>query len=187
MTAACSRWSARGSTPDDMMDLEYDDSNLRHLFAAMDPRQRLKTMKKAFRREAARVRKVAVKNLRESIRTDRTMEKGVRSVVLRKHAGFRVTVGTKKTRKGKSFGYHRNRRGEERPILLWAEDGTKSRYTRSFSKTYVRSRKGHYTGRMKRYAFMERTRNEVISSVTDNLHNELRRTILEDAKKYGCK
>lgn len=169
-----------------MANLSYDDRNLQRLFAAMEPKQRLRTMRGAFRREANRVRRIAINNLRESIRTDKDMERGVRAVVFKNKPGFRVTVGTKTTKRGKSYGFHRNRRGLEKPVLLWAEDGTQPRYTRTRSKVYTRSRKGHYTGRMRSYRFMARTRDEVKDSVTESLHNELRERIIKDAKKYGC-
>ena len=83
-------------------DFQYDDANLQRLFAAMDTQKRLKALKGAFRRQANLVRKTAINNLRGSIRSDKDLERGVRAIVFKRKAGFRVTVGTKKAgRSGK--------------------------------------------------------------------------------------
>lgn len=173
------------------MDLQYDDRNLQRLFAELEPKQRLKALKAGFRREANQVRKTAVNNLRGSgIRTDKDLESGIRAVVFKQQAGFRVTIGTK-AGKGKQYGFHKNRRGELKPVLLWAEMGTEDRRTKSNSGKHTRLwtgrlRKGHYTGRMRRYGFMQQTLDQVSSSVSDNLHNEVIQSVEKVAKKYGC-
>lgn len=169
--------------------LNYDDANLQRLFAEMDAKQRLKALKGAFRKEANRVRKTALNNLLGSIRTDKDMEKGVRAIVFKQKAGFRVTIGTKRATKagGKEYGFHKNRQGLKKPILIWAEEGTEERRTKSKTRIFVRSRKGHPTGRMKRYGFMRQTRDEVADSVNDSLHNEIVTSVTKIAEKYGCK
>lgn len=171
------------------MSLQYDDRNLQKLFVAMDPKQRMKALKGAFRKEANRVRKAAVNNVRASIRSDRDLEKGIRALVFKRKAGFRVTVGTKsanKNGKGES-GFHTNRRGLKKPILMWADIGTAQRRTKSATRIWTRSRKGHSTGRMKRYAIIAKTQNQVSDSVTDSLHKEVVDSIIRVSKKYGCK
>jgi hypothetical protein len=170
-------------------ELSYDDDNLQRLFAEMDTKQRLQALKGAFRREANQVRKTAINNLRGSIRSDRDLESGVRAVVFKRKAGFRVTIGTKKASKagGKEYGFHKNRQGLKKPILIWAEEGTEQRKTKTATKIFVRSRKGHNTGRMKRYGFMRQTRDDVGETVTQNLHTELTKSVERIAKKYGCK
>lgn len=169
--------------------VKYEDANLQRLFAEMDAKQRLKALKGAFRKEANRVRKTALNNLRGSIRTDRNMEAGVRALVFKSTAGFRVTIGTKKSTKsgGKDYGFHTNRQGLKKPILIWAEDGTKDRHTKTKTRIFTRARKGHATGSMKRYGFMRKTQAEVKDSVTDNLQKELINNVKKVAEKYGCK
>lgn len=178
------------------MDLQYDDSNLQRLFAELDPKQRLQALKGGFRREAAQVRKTAINNLRSSgLRTDREMESGIRAIVFKQKVGFRVTVGTKvKGGKGtgtKLYGFHKNRRGEVKPILMWAELGTAERRTKSNGGKHTRmwagrSRAAHSTGRMKTYGFMAQTLDQVADTVTDNLHKEVIESVERVAKKYGC-
>ena len=78
-----------------MLDINYDDRNLQQLFTELTPKRRLQALRGGFRKEANRVRKTAVNNLRSSIRSDKDLEKGVRSLVFKRKAGFRITVGTK--------------------------------------------------------------------------------------------
>lgn len=168
----------------------YDDSNLRKLFKALDHKQRIKAMRGAFRREANKVRRAAISNLRSTgIRTDLDLEKGVRAVVSKRDAGFRVTIGTKKgnrkTGRGER-GFHTNRRGLKKPVLIWAESGTDRRYTKSKTRIFARSRKGHYTGRMKRYGFMSKTGSQVDGRVGDELREEIVKSINMTARRYGC-
>ena len=170
-------------------DCYYDDSQLQKLFAELEPKRRAQAFRGAFKRAADSVRRTALSNLRSKIRTNKDLERGVRSIVYKKKAaGFRVTVGTKKAnKKGKrEAGYHLNRQGLKKPVLIWAEDGTKSRKTKTETKIFRRSRKGHPTGRMKRYGFMAKTRNQTEGSITATLHDEIRASVARIAKKYGC-
>ena len=173
-------------------DIDYDDRNLQQLFADLEPKRRLQAVKGGFRKEANRVRKTAINNLRSSIRTDKDLEKGVRAIVFKRKAGFRVTVGTKKAGKnGKGeAGFHTNRQGLKKPILIWAEDGTEERKTKPKQGTRRRAarlRASHRTGRMKRYGFMDRTLKAVRGSVTENIHEMVTENVQKVAKKYGCK
>lgn len=189
--------------------ITYDDSNLQKLFADMEPKRRLQALKGAFRRLAKDVRKVAVSNLRASIRSDRDLENGIRALVLKRKAGFSVTIGSKKMKgryQGKrngvrrynrarstwtDFAYHMNRQGKEKPVLIWAEAGTKWRRTKS--RVRVRGANGKwYTayysrGFMRRYGFMDKTAKQVEATTTEKLKDELRTSVEKIAKKYGCK
>ena len=174
------------------MEFGYDDTQLQQLFAELDPKRRKQALKGAFRREAGRVRKTAVKNLRSSgLRTDHDLEKGIRSVVFKNTAGFRITVGTKKAnRHGKGErGMHLNRVGQKKPILIWAEGGTSDRWTmpkKGTRRRADRKRQRHSTGHMRKYGFMEKTLREVRSSVADDLRNEVQENIERVSKRYGC-
>ena len=175
--------------------IDYDDSNLQRLFDALTPKQRMVAMRRAFKREANYVRKVAISNMRSRINADKDIESGIRAFVFKRKAGFRVTIGTKKANsKGKGErGYYISRklRGNPRatgkPVLIWAEEGTDPRYTKGrISGWKWKSRKAHSTGRMRPYGFMKKTLDETRHVVTDNLHNEIINSIQKEAKKYGC-
>lgn len=171
--------------------IAYDDSNLRKLLFELEPKRRMQAVKGAFRKAASKVKKQAASNLRSSgLQVRKGMEKGIRQVVYKRTPGFRVTIGTKKanakTGKGES-GMHVNRRGLKKPILLWAEGGTKSRSTKSRRGKCGRGRKGHPTGSMPSSRFMEKTRAQMKGSVTDELHDAMEQSIIKTARKYGCK
>lgn len=172
--------------------IDYNDENLQRLFAELEPKRRLQAIKGGFRKEANQVRKTAINNLRSSIQSNKDLEKGVRVILFKRKAGFRVTVGTKRAGKnGKGeAGFHTNRQGLKKPILIWAEEGTEERKTKPKQGTRRRAarlRASHRTGRMKRYGFMAQTLNSVRDTVTDNIHKMVTENIEQVAKKYGCK
>lgn len=172
--------------------LTYDDGGLQSLIEDLTPKQRVKALRGAFRRESNRVRRAAIGNLHDSIGGDGELDRGVRAIVFRRKAGFRVTVGTKRAnKKGKGErGYYisRKRRGKRnatgKPVLIWAEEGTTWRRTRG--RGFWKKRGGHSTGRMKRYGFMRKTLSEVRGSVTGTLHKEIIDQIKKAAKRNGC-
>lgn len=169
---------------------QYDDTQLQKLFTEMDVKHRKRALKGAFRREANQVRRTAINNLRSSLHSNRDLEKGIRAIVFKKAAGFRVTIGTKKanrkTGKGEK-GMHINRQGLKKPVLIWAEGGTEQRKTKTKTRAFVRERRGHNTGRMKRYGFMRKTQTDVRDKVTADLRNEIVESVTKTANKYGCK
>ena len=172
--------------------IDYNDENLQRLFAELEPKRRLQAIKGGFRIEANQVRKTAINNLRSSIQSNKDLEKGVRAIVFKRKAGFRVTVGTKRAGKnGKGeAGFHTNRQGLKKPVLIWAEEGTKERQTKPKQGTRRRAarlRASHRTGRMKRYGFMAQTLTSVRDTVTTNIHEMVAENIQKVAKKYGCK
>lgn len=169
---------------------QYDDTQLQKLFTEMDVKHRKRALKGAFRREANQVRRTAINNLRSSLHSNRDLEKGIRAIVFKKAAGFRVTIGTKKanrkTGKGEK-GMHINRQGLKKPVLIWAEGGTEQRKTKTKTRVFVRERRSHNTGRMKRYGFMRKTQTDVRDKVTADLRNEIVESVTKTANKYDCK
>lgn len=182
--------------------IEYDDTNLQRLFAELEPKQRVKALKSGFRKEAQNVRKTAVNNLRSTgINDAADLSKGIRAVVFQRTAGFRVTIGTQRSQKyvnkktgavkiKKAVGFHTNRKGMDKPILIWAEAGTELRQTKSSrgrSRMFTARKRGsHSTGRMKRYGFMEQTLNDVRGSVTNDVHELVMENVKTISRKYGC-
>lgn len=177
--------------------ITFDSERLGKLLEELEPKRRMQAVKGGFRKTAEMVRKQAVSNLRasglKSKGDQKGLEKGIRKVLYKKTAGFRVTVGTKsasrKTGKGEA-GFHTNRRGQKKPVVLWAEGGTKDRNTKTSAKfgrmLNFRKKKGHYTGRMKEYGFMEKTEAQVKEKVTEELRKQMEENITRIAKKYGC-
>lgn len=187
--------------------IEYDDQALRKFFAEMDPKQRTKVLRGGFRTMASTFRKAAINNLRAEMNSNADLEKGVRAIVFKQTLGFRVTVGTTmrrtKDRHGWQgvHGFYANRQVRKnptrysiRPVLIWAEDGTVPRRTkgerkvhkteRGFRKAYAYN--GAYRGRMRRYAFMVKAKEQTASSLTQKAQESLIKYTVKIAKKYGC-
>ena len=167
--------------------IEYDDTNLQRLYSELDPKRRRQALRAGFRKEAQKVRKVAVSNLRSSgIRTDRDLEKGIRALVFKQQLGFRVTIGT--SNGAKKAGYHKNRQGLEKPVLLWAEGGTKQRRTKgNGGRRFQRKRGSHPTGAMPAYGFMSKTKSQTETGITEDLKTMVTEQVIRIARKYGSK
>jgi len=168
------------------------------VFKALDPKAQRKAMKSAMRREGNRLKKAAVDNLQQSgigHGTKRSLSSGiyVRTYPDRYGLGFMVSVRPH----GKRKGIHLNRQGREKPVLMWAEDGTrqrhvgrrlsmftsKSRFTGKRIKQYLRG--GANRGKMKRYAFLAKTEQQTANSVESNLFNDLQANVEKAARKQG--
>lgn len=166
------------------MELKYDDSQLQKLFSEMNVKDRMKSMKSAFRREGNYVKKVAISNLRSDLHSNSDLERGIQVQLFKRGTGFVVTIKSdKKTGKG----FYTKKNGDKKPVLIWAEEGTKMRRTKTMTKVYRRKRRSHTTGRMKSYCFMADTQVEVRNRVTDDIHSKLEESVWKIAKKYGCK
>lgn len=185
-----------------MADLEYDDRALQRIFGALDPKRRKEMFRSAFRKTSGKVRKEARKEVRSSgLHNAQALTKGVRVVIFKNQAGFRVTVagksGTMKNPK-REKSMHVNRRGRKVPVLQWAEPGTAPRRTRGAYKRrgYAlwgksrlrRSGRGPADrGRMPRYGFLARTKGRVEGTVGADLQKEIAAAVERIAKKYGIR
>lgn len=173
--------------------MKYDDTNLRKLYADLDPKGRKKVIKSACRKVGNEIRKVAINNLRCSgLRHADEMTGGVRVVVFRREAGVRVTVASrranKKTGKGER-GMHLNRRGLKKPVLAWAEAGTKRRKTKEATRYFIPGggwRAGQDRGAMRRYGFIAKTKTQIEHTAGPRIKEEVANQVTIIAKKYGC-
>lgn len=170
-----------------MADFYYDDTRLQRLFEELSPKERQKALKGAFRRAASSLRKVAVANLRSSgLQSNRDVEKGIRAVVWKKSLGFRITIGTKRTRyKGEANDSAAKRRRKLAVVPLWAEGGTEDRYSKRTKRTKLGrwvDPKGKYRGRLSAYGFMTKTKGE-----TDGVEEELKTAIIAQIERAARK
>ena len=159
----------------------YDDKRLWEMYAQLSPAKRRTALKGAFRRCGNEVRKVALTNLRAAVHPQgdrRDFEKGVRLIMFKQSAGFRVACSyDPKTKEGA----HTNRHGLRKPVLMWLEDGTAQRATKSRS-----GRTGHNTGRITRQGFLDAARRQCEPSVTEDIHRSVVEFVTKTARKYGC-
>ena len=80
---------------------------------------------------------------------------------------------------------HTNRYGFKKPVLMWAEEGTRQRRTKTQTKWFTRSRKGHSTGSMPAYGFLAKAQPEMFSAVERGLAPEVEKAVDKIAKKCG--
>lgn len=167
------------------------------VYDTLDMKQQRKAMRAATRSEANVLRKAARQNALSSglgKGTSQDVTKGIfaRTYPERYGAGFMVTVKPHGSR-----GIHTNRYGQEKPVMMWAETGTNLRHVgkrkgsyKKFSSIVGRStkryrRSGHSTGRMPRYAFMEKTEKENTQGVEARLFDKFQKNVEKEARKNG--
>lgn len=162
--------------------IDYDDEQFRRMWEQMSPRRRMQALKGQYRMAGRKFRAQAVAELRRSgIHTSRDLEKGVRLLVFKQTPGFRVTVGTQGRGKN-AKGYHTNRRGLEKPVLLWAEDGTQARARRTRRLTGRMAS----TGRMPALLFLDKAKQAYAGTVNDQIRDYLMTSTQRIALRYGC-
>ena len=170
----------------------------------MSDRQLRRTLRGALREESRRVANVAKRNLRSSsLNHASSMTSGIRANVTRGLRGYYVSVtpekwSRKKYRaaqaakaKGKTLrrkGIHTNRSGSEKPVLMWAESGTKSRESRGRG-VFERNR-GHMFGKKglpegEGLGFLKRAESTEIGVSVGRVADALERQVKKIATKYG--
>lgn len=175
------------------------DKPFASVYKTLNLKDQRKAMKSAMRREGNRLKKAAVDNLGQSgigSGTKRSLSKGIYLRVYPEEKcglGFMVSVKPHGRRKG----IHLNRQNKEKPVLMWAEDGTrfrhvgrrissffgKSRFTGKKIRQYLRG--GASRGKMKRYAFLAKTEQQNEKGVEDNLFKAFHDNLEQAARKQG--
>ena len=171
----------------------YTGQEWARLLSELSPKELKKALRKALRRQAAEARKTAVASLRSSslkVRGKRTdLERGIRSFIYNpaRATGFMITVkarGASRNGKGEK-GMHTNRFGLKKPVLMWAEDGTEPRRTKSRTRHHTRRRSTHRTGRMPAYGILKKAETDMYRQVEDGLTAQLEKAVEEAARKGG--
>lgn len=133
----------------------YDGKDFSDLLQALSPRELKKVLKSAYRKVGKEVRDVARQAVRNSGLHDASrVARAVRLRIYPRGGGFMVTVKPH----GKQ-GFTKNRKGFEKPIAMWAAEGTNTRLPRK-GPHYAdigggRVRKIDYMGRMPVYDFLK--------------------------------
>lgn len=119
------------------------------LLERLSPKAQRQALRSAMRRVGKMVEKRAVRALLASgLKTNGWVENGIRLEVYNRAIGFKVTTKPSK-RKGRAYFY------EGKPVAMWAAEGTELRKTKTQTKFFIRKKKGHITGKMPSYHFME--------------------------------
>lgn len=158
------------------------------LFTALSPKQQRKALTASMRTEATRLKRAAVANVKSSgLSTKTNVQRGVYSRVYPKRYGLGFLISVKPHG---LKGIHTNRQGRQKPVLMFAEEGTqprnvgrrkgaakfqKGKYATKAYRTYSRS--GHSTGRMKKYGFMDKTFQHETEGVEIRLFTEFEKNV----------
>lgn len=175
------------------------DKPFADVFKALDLKAQRKAMRGALGKAAKRVKQITITNLQGSglgSGTYAPISSGIQSRVYpdRYWAGFMVRVSPCK--RGDDSVMHLNRRGKEKPVLMWAADGTRrrnvGRRTTSFADTSRNGKKvrrydraGHSTGRMPKYDIMVEEEDGRISFVESDLFADFQKNLNKAARKQG--
>lgn len=159
---------------------DYNGIEWQRLLKEMTPRQLRNSLKAGMRRTAKKVKDRAVQSLQangpkhvKGNRRDWT--RGIRTYVYSRGGGFLVS-----TKPHKAKGFHRNRQGLDKPVLMWAEDGTQQR---SRKRKFYHSKPG--TGRMPRYGFLEKAEPSFPGIIEADLDKDVAAAVVKAARKAG--
>lgn len=160
--------------------VEYNDSRLMQLIEDLDSKARRRALRSSFRKAGNQLRREVIGNLRSSgLKTDKYVERGVRTIPVEKRLALWVTIGPRR-RRGKSAT---SRSAEEKRNLrksvvpFWAEGGTEQRHRNVKGRSTTAS-----TGRLKPYRFMEKTEGN-----TEQLYQTLTKSIIDNIEKATIK
>ncbi len=158
-------------------------ATLTELWRALDAKEQRRALKSAYRKVGKKVRSIAREEVRATgFKTHNTapLENSLYTWAFTGGGGFMVTA-----RPYKRKGMHVNSRKIEKPIL-WFLQGTKGRRTKTQTKFFIRTRKGHSTGRIskKRY-HAERAEDRAVGIVESELADTLERNAYNILKRKG--
>lgn len=165
-------------------------------FRALDMKEQRRAARAAVAKEARaalREAKAAVTRSGLGKGASRPVSSGLRIRVYPPRYGLGFIV-TAKPRKGK--GFHLNRQGLEKPVLMWAAEGTKRRYTRQrfaeptgvrklFGLRGRRVSKSHATGAMPSYGFMPAAEARVAPGAGERMAAELEKNVYKRLRANG--
>lgn len=152
----------------------------------MDGRTLKKALRKGYRKASNEALRIGRQELQHSglkvHGNKRDWEKGLRAFIYPNGNGFMVTV---KGRKTPERSMHQNARGKKKPVLMWAEDGTKARKRRALKGGKHVGKKTVSTGHMRPYHIVESSAPKMFKRVEDVLFPELEKAVYTTAAKAG--
>lgn len=193
---------------------QYNASEWKELAKQLTAKQLRGALKSAYRKEAKKAVNIARAKLLAtgmSVKGNRSdWAKGVRSYIYSKGGGFLVTVKGRAGARGKELSMHENRRypttKRRLPILMWADTGTRQRYSGPGERGYewgrtkristrhgivykIRRRQvrtsGINRGKMPAYRFLDKASPAMYRSVEVGLLPEVENAVRKAAAKAG--
>lgn len=166
--------------------MDVIQKTIAEMWSALDLREQRKALKSAYRTVGKKVRDIARAELRAAgfkTHGSEPLENSIYTWVYSKGGGFKVTA---KPRRNK--GMHKNSRGIIKPIA-WFLLGTKERKTKTQTKWFIRTRKGHSTGRIdgnqSRSKWPQRAENKSVAVVENALQTAIYNSVSRALARKG--
>lgn len=166
---------------------QYKGEEWKELLQIFSARDIKASLKGAYRKTGNEILKIARQRLMSSgIAHASKLKKGIRLRVYSRGGGFMITVKPH----GKQ-GYHVNRFGLEKPVLMWAEEGTKVRYVRHEGGQKVQTSAGQWRtlgrrrGQMPAYHFLEGVERQGVPVIEREMPQAIEDQVMKRAGKYG--
>jgi hypothetical protein len=159
------------------------------VLSCFDQREIRKALRSGYRKVGNKAAKLVREASHSRIRVlgdRRSWDKSIRVRVYPKGGGFVIT-----TKFHGKQGFHRNRFGLEKPIVMWAAEGTVERYVRRNKGMSLLWRQRYFSGglprrgRMPRYGFVDATTGQTYMLVEAELFKELDAAVTKRAEKLG--
>ena len=167
--------------------LRFKDQTGHDLLRTFDRRELKRTLKDAYRRTGKRIAAIAKRSVEAGgINDAGKLAKGVRVRVYPRGGGFMVTVKPH----GKT-GYIVNRHGKEKPVLMWAEEGTVERFPRNWRKRFLVHTDagfrwvGRSRGKMPSYHFLKEAEEQGPGIVEEEIGKEIEAATERRAARLG--
>ncbi len=168
---------------------QYKGKEWNELLQCFNKRDLKASLKGAYRKTGNEILTIARQRLMSSgIAHASKLKKGIRLRVYPRGGGFMITVKPH----GKQ-GFHVNRFGLEKPVLMWAEEGTKERMLRhlpSDGKRVVRidgkyRTVGAFTGKMPAYHFLDGVYERGVQILNRDIPSNLEDSVMRRAGRLG--
>ena len=166
---------------------QYKGKEWDELMKCFSKRDMKAAMKGAYRTTGKEILAIARGKLVSSgIAHASKMKNGIRLRVYPRGGGFMITV-----RPHGKQGFHVNRFGLEKPVLMWAEEGTKVRYVRHGGGQKVQTSDGQWRtlgrrrGQMPAYHFLSGVESEGAPIIERDISSALESQVMKIASKNG--
>lgn len=167
---------------------EYKGKEWGELLQVFNKRDLKASLKGAYRLTGNEILQIARQKLMSSgIAHASKLKKDIRLRVYPRGSGFMITVKPH----GKAQGYHTNRFGLQKPVVMWAEEGTKVRYVRKGGGQKVHTSDGKWVtlgrrrGQMPAYHFLDGIEDKGGPIIERDLTPAIESQVMKQAGKYG--
>lgn len=164
---------------------KYKGKEWDELLQVFNKRDLKASLKGAYRMTGKEILQIARQKLMASgIAHASSLKKDIRLRVYPRGGGFMITVKPH----GKTQGYHTNRFGLQKPVVMWAEEGTKYRFPRKGG--YVaKTDKGYFRvtkmGKMPAYHFLDDAERMAPPIIERDMGKAIGSSVMQRAAKKG--